>query len=268
MDSQVIPSRRARKVPLKLAHGLVDILLMIIDDVDSSLSQRRWTRGSQVRNSSVPAELFRRWQSFIVKATRRVGGTPTSSRRIGADAGFTLIELMVVLLILAILLAIAIPTFLGVTNSANDRAAQSNLNTALVNAKSIFQQSSQSYLVTGAVVTSYSSSFAASLYGAQPNISFVTDTVTGGSNPAAVSVSVVDANGLALAEHSKATNNCWFTFDNAATESWTTGGTGSVPNKPGAWYGESKGASSCTAGAIPAPNGTTIVYSQNGFPNL
>ena len=42
---------------------------------------------------------------------------------------------MVVLLILAILLAIAIPTFLGVTKSANDRAAQSNLNTALVNAK-------------------------------------------------------------------------------------------------------------------------------------
>ncbi|MDA8366837.1 MAG: prepilin-type N-terminal cleavage/methylation domain-containing protein, partial [Actinomycetota bacterium] len=37
-----------------------------------------------------------------------------------ADAGFTLIELMVVLLILAILLAIAIPTFLGVTGSAND----------------------------------------------------------------------------------------------------------------------------------------------------
>ena len=32
----------------------------------------------------------------------------------GAEAGFTLIELMVVLLIMAILLAIAIPTFLGV----------------------------------------------------------------------------------------------------------------------------------------------------------
>ena len=42
---------------------------------------------------------------------------------------------MVVLFILAILLAIAIPTFLGVTKSANDRAAQSNLNTALINAK-------------------------------------------------------------------------------------------------------------------------------------
>ena len=38
-----------------------------------------------------------------------------------AEAGFTLIELMVVLLIIAILLAIAIPTFLGVTSTANDR---------------------------------------------------------------------------------------------------------------------------------------------------
>ena len=45
----------------------------------------------------------------------------------GLEEGFTLIELMVVLLIIAILLAIAIPTFLGVTNSASDRAAQSNL---------------------------------------------------------------------------------------------------------------------------------------------
>ncbi len=52
-----------------------------------------------------------------------------------AESGFTLIELMVVLLILAILLAIAIPTFLGVTGGANDRSAQSNLNTALTKAK-------------------------------------------------------------------------------------------------------------------------------------
>ena len=74
----------------------------------------------------------------------------------GEDAGFTLIELMVVLLILAILLAIAIPTFLGVTKSANDRAAQSNLNTALVNAKSIFQNNSQSYALAGGTGATHS----------------------------------------------------------------------------------------------------------------
>lgn len=47
------------------------------------------------------------------------------------DEGFTLIELMVVVLIIAILLAIAIPTFLGARNSANARAAQSDLRNAL-----------------------------------------------------------------------------------------------------------------------------------------
>ena len=45
---------------------------------------------------------------------------------------------MVVLLIMAILLAIAIPTFLGVKGGAQDRATQSNLNTALTNAKAIY----------------------------------------------------------------------------------------------------------------------------------
>src|SRR5580704_19075596 len=59
----------------------------------------------------------------------------------GAEAGFTLIELMVVLLIIAILLAIAIPTFLGVANSAGDRAAQSNLTNALTEVKALYQNS-------------------------------------------------------------------------------------------------------------------------------
>ena len=56
-----------------------------------------------------------------------------------AEGGFTLIELMVVLLIIAILLAIAIPTFLGVTNTAGDRAAQSNLTNALTEGKALYQ---------------------------------------------------------------------------------------------------------------------------------
>lgn len=43
------------------------------------------------------------------------------------DRGFTLIELMVVVLIIAILLAVAIPTFMGARERAQRRAAQSNV---------------------------------------------------------------------------------------------------------------------------------------------
>lgn len=58
-------------------------------------------------------------------------------RRQEDEQGFTLIELMVVVLIIAILIAIAIPTFLGAQDRARDRAAQSDLRNALTAAKSI-----------------------------------------------------------------------------------------------------------------------------------
>jgi type IV pilus assembly protein PilA len=54
------------------------------------------------------------------------------------DQGFTLIELMVVVLIIAILIAIAIPTFLGLRRRAQDRAAQSNLRNGLTAAKAFY----------------------------------------------------------------------------------------------------------------------------------
>ena len=53
-------------------------------------------------------------------------------RRIRRDDGFTLIELMIVVLIIAILVAIAVPTFLGQREATQDRAAQVLLRHALV----------------------------------------------------------------------------------------------------------------------------------------
>lgn len=60
------------------------------------------------------------------------------------EEGFTLIELMVVLLIIAILLAIAIPTFLGARNTANARSTQENLRNALT-AEQTYWTSNQTF---------------------------------------------------------------------------------------------------------------------------
>jgi type IV pilus assembly protein PilA len=43
------------------------------------------------------------------------------------EEGFSLVEVMVVVLIIAVLIAIAIPTFFGARDKANNRSAQSNI---------------------------------------------------------------------------------------------------------------------------------------------
>ena len=70
-------------------------------------------------------------------------------RRRDDEEGFTLIELMVVVLIIAILIAIAIPTFLGARQRAQDRAAQSDLRNGLTAEKTVYTDT-QAYDATTA----------------------------------------------------------------------------------------------------------------------
>jgi type IV pilus assembly protein PilA len=178
-----------------------------------------------------------------------------------ADAGFTLIELMVVLLIIAILLAIAIPTFLGVTNTAGDRAAQSNLTNALTEAKALYQVNQSYTNSTGGGYTSgqfqsqapeftWSGSAGACTTTSSNCVSFVVFNVGAAG----------DGQGLGLAVTSAKTNTCWYAFDVETTPSSSvlsgTPTTGTFATA-GTFYGKS---TSIPTGGCTALNPDTDKY--------
>jgi type IV pilus assembly protein PilA len=167
---------------------------------------------------------------------RRPLGQPAPAR---GDEGFTLIELMVVVGVISVLLAIAIPSFLSAEERTQNHAAQANLHTALEAANSAFADDTE---------VDFSQLSAASLAAAETSLRFSDTPATARGTVAVVGGSCDLASGtvgcVALAEPA-GNGTCWY----------------AVESDNGALYGKS----TASGGACDAANAQNVTLTSD-FP--
>jgi type IV pilus assembly protein PilA len=152
------------------------------------------------------------------------------------DEGFTLIELLVVLLIIGILLAIAIPTYLSVTGGAKKSAAQSNLNTALTAAKAYYTNNNGAY-PSG---SNASATLANALASAGTSLQYVAGATTSSST---ISVGVLNTSVVVLGASDG--TNCYYVADLEQPDT-------SISSNAGTYWAETTSGSCDATGTLPA----------------
>jgi type IV pilus assembly protein PilA len=159
--------------------------------------------------------------------------------RLDKEEGFTLIELMVVVLIIAVLVAIAIPSFLGFRNRAQDRSAQADLRNTLLGEKAVWTD-------TGAFST-----VEADLKEFEPTL--IVNT-SGAADPGVfVSLSVAATDDAVCLVQASQSGNFFAIFEDSSA----TGGT---------FYGASASAIACPTAVGQPADTATVTWSNTGFP--